>query len=162
MVYLGSGTFNKSKKHLEQFKRKTYTNALCWPPFCKKTSLPITFELRHLGWRFWHLDLCFWGQGIRWCLLFWPMTLTRSWPLQNHILNHISVTSGQNIAKFEHKVAQVKAFKEIKKYLEWFGREMYANALVFSYWPPFSQRLEHQNWKTGHKILMKLHMCTYG
>ena len=38
--------------------------------------LTITFELRHLGWRFWHLDICFWGQGIWWCHLFSPMTLT--------------------------------------------------------------------------------------
>ena len=24
-------------------------DVLCWPPFCKKTSMTITFELKHLG-----------------------------------------------------------------------------------------------------------------
>ena len=59
---------------MEKLARVTYTNALRWPPLCKKTSFTITFKLRHLGWRFWCLDLCFWGQGIRWCHLFGPMT----------------------------------------------------------------------------------------
>ena len=46
------------------------------PPLCKKMSLTTTFELKHLGWRFWCLDLCFWSQASRWCHLFCPMTLT--------------------------------------------------------------------------------------
>ena len=71
------GAFQYMKKHLEQFERETYVNVLRWPPLCKKTSLPITFELRHLGRQFWCLNLCFRGHVIRWCWLFWPMTLTK-------------------------------------------------------------------------------------
>ena len=52
----------------------------------KKTSLTITFELKHLEWWFCCLDLCSWGQGIRWCHLFWPMTLT----FQSHDLCKIT------------------------------------------------------------------------
>ena len=72
---LGRGLSN-NQKHPERFERETYANALRWPPLCKKMSLTITFELRHLGWWFWHLDICFQGQGIWWCHLFWPVTLT--------------------------------------------------------------------------------------
>ena len=36
------------KKYLEQFERVMYVNALCCPPLCKKMSLTITFELKHL------------------------------------------------------------------------------------------------------------------
>ena len=56
--------FQQIKKHLKQFERETYANALRWPPLFQKTSLTITFELRPLGRRFWHLDICFQGQGI--------------------------------------------------------------------------------------------------
>ena len=38
-----------NKKHLERFERKTYANTLRWPPLYKKTSLAITFKVRHLG-----------------------------------------------------------------------------------------------------------------
>ena len=38
------------------------------------------------------------------------MTLT----FANHILGHISVTNGQNLAKFEHRVAYVKAYKRFE------------------------------------------------
>ena len=61
-------------------------NVLRWPPLYKKMSLAITFELRHLRWWFWHLDLCFWGQGIWWSHLFLPMTLT----FQGHDLCEIT------------------------------------------------------------------------
>ena len=36
------------KKYLEQFERVMYVNALCCPQLCKKMSLTITFELKHL------------------------------------------------------------------------------------------------------------------
>ena len=82
---LGRG-LSTIKKHPERFERETYANALHWPPLCKKAFLTITFELRHLGWRFWHLDICFQGQGIWLCHLFWPMTLT----FQGHDLCEIT------------------------------------------------------------------------
>ena len=72
---LGRG-FSINKTHLERFERVTYANVLRLPPLSKKTSLTITFQLRHLEWRFWHLDICLQGQGIWWCRLFWPMTLS--------------------------------------------------------------------------------------
>ena len=65
-----------NKKYLKRFERVTYANVLRLPPLSKKTSLTITFQLRRLGWQFWHLDICFQGQGIWPCRLFWPMTLT--------------------------------------------------------------------------------------
>ena len=68
--------YSMMKKHLGWFERVTYMNALRWPPLCKKMFLTITFELKHLGRRFWCLDLCFWGQGSWRCHLFCPMTLT--------------------------------------------------------------------------------------
>ena len=45
--------------------------ALCFPPFCKNTFWAITFELKHIGWWFWCLGLCFQGQGISWHYSFW-------------------------------------------------------------------------------------------
>ena len=45
------------------------------------------FELRHLGWRFLASRFyVFWGQGVRWCHLVWPMTLT----FQSHDLCEIT------------------------------------------------------------------------
>ena len=46
---LGSEPFNKCKNYLGRFERATYANAIRWPPLCKKMSLIITFELKHLG-----------------------------------------------------------------------------------------------------------------
>ena len=37
------------KKYLGRFEHVMHENALCWPPLCKKMSLTITFELKHLG-----------------------------------------------------------------------------------------------------------------
>ena len=51
------GAFQQIKKHPERFERETYANVLRWPALCKKRSLTITFNLRHLGGRFWHLDI---------------------------------------------------------------------------------------------------------
>ena len=45
---LGRG-LSINQKHPEQFEREMYANMLRWPPLCKKTSLTITFKLRHLG-----------------------------------------------------------------------------------------------------------------
>ena len=45
---LGRG-LSINKKHLEQYERVTYANVLRLPPLSKKTSLTITFQLRHLG-----------------------------------------------------------------------------------------------------------------
>ena len=67
----------------------------------KKTSLTITFKVRHLGWWFWHLDICFQGQGIWWCHFFWPMTLTfQGDDLWEITFWAISVINEQNVAKF--------------------------------------------------------------
>ena len=33
-------------------------------------------------------------------VLTYDLDLSRSWPLQNHIMGHISVINGQNVAKF--------------------------------------------------------------
>ena len=68
--------FQRIKRYLERFERVTHANALPCPSLCKQTFLTITFELKHVGWRFWCLDLRFWSQGTRWCHLFLPMTLT--------------------------------------------------------------------------------------
>ena len=65
-----------NEKYLWSFEHVMYANTLYWQPLCKKMSLTITFELKDSGWRFWCLELCFWGQEIRWCHLFCPMTLT--------------------------------------------------------------------------------------
>ena len=42
----------------------------------QKDVFDPNFELRHFRWWVWRLDLCFWGQGIRWCHLLRPMALT--------------------------------------------------------------------------------------
>ena len=52
----------------------TYVNTLCGHHFTKM-FLTITFELNHVGWQFWCLDVCFEGQGIRWYLLILPIYL---------------------------------------------------------------------------------------
>ena len=44
-------------------------------------------------------------------VLTYDLDLSRSWPLQNHVLGHISVIIGQNVAKFQHKIAWVRAFQ---------------------------------------------------
>ena len=80
------GAFQQIKKHLERFECEMYANALRWPPLYKKMSLTITFEVRHLGWWVLHLDICFEGQGISSCHLFWPMTLA----FQGHDLCEIT------------------------------------------------------------------------
>ena len=37
-----------SQNHFKQFERETYANALHSPKLCKKVSLTITFELKHM------------------------------------------------------------------------------------------------------------------
>ena len=44
---LGQG-LSKNLKNILSYEKETYTNALCYPPLCKKTSLAITFEVKHL------------------------------------------------------------------------------------------------------------------
>ena len=52
----------------------------------QKDAFDHNFEQRCLGWRFWHLDPFFSGEGIRWSHLFWHMTLT----FQSHDLCKIT------------------------------------------------------------------------
>ena len=41
------------------FEPMMYKSALRWPPIIKKMSLTVTFEVTHIRWWFWRLDLCF-------------------------------------------------------------------------------------------------------
>ena len=43
--------------------------------------------------------------------LTYDLDFLRSSPLQNHVLGHISVIKVQNVAKFQHKIAWVRAFQ---------------------------------------------------
>ena len=50
-----------------------FTVTLCFPQFCENAFLVITFELKHIGWWFWCVRLCFGFQGIIWFHLFLPL-----------------------------------------------------------------------------------------
>ena len=73
----------------DRFEHAMYANTLHCPQLCKKRSLIITLELKHLEWRFWCLDVCSWGQGIRWYHLVCPMILT----FQRHDLCKITFSA---------------------------------------------------------------------
>ena len=117
---------------------------LCCPPFCNNMSLTVTFQINSLGWRFWCLELCFYGQGIR--RLFWPMTLA----FQGHDLCKITfwVISMSTIrwrsVPHTSRCWRTKGVTspggsqwgyisvingDTRKLLDWFGRGTYGNAL---------------------------------
>ena len=47
-------------------------------------------------------------------VLTYDLELSRSWPLQNHVLSHNSVINRQNVAKFKLKIAWVGSFNKLK------------------------------------------------
>ena len=71
-------------------------------------------------------------------ILAYGLNLSKSLPLRNHSLNHISVINGQNFTNFKCKVPRVRAFQQIKKYSEVFECETYANLLRFHHYAKMS------------------------
>ena len=84
-----------------------YANMLHWPPFYENAKIMILVS------RLTFLRL---QNPILPFILINDLDLLRLWPLQNHILCHISVITGQNIATFGQQVAYAKAYIEMKKY----------------------------------------------
>ena len=70
-------------------------------------------------------------------VLTYDLDLLRLRPLQNHILGHISVINGQNVAKINKKLLGLGPFNKSKKYFAQFECEMYSNALC---WQPLCRK----------------------